>query len=100
MPWSRNPSEYPIKIRPSEIGDLAKRFRYRPWNLGHVPKDLMSDKDAPHQLAQLGSALERYVPALPDQLTPERIVANIERYGEGAWCEQRWIEDYRAHLPT
>jgi hypothetical protein len=35
---------------------------------------------------------------LPDRLTPQVVLREIERHGEGAWAEARWIEDYRRLL--
>jgi hypothetical protein len=97
-PWSRNPSEYPIKARPSEIAQLVRKFRYEPWNLGRYPQDEMSDRKAESQLERMGEELVRWVPVMPERLTPLVVLEGIRIRGEGAWCEQRWVEDYAAHL--
>ena len=62
MPWTRDPSQYPIKVRPSEVRDLARRFRYRPWNLGRWPSDEMSERDTAKQLARIGSEVAKHAP--------------------------------------
>jgi hypothetical protein len=47
-------------------------------------------------LKEIGEALAATGPLLAVRLTPEVVLHELERHGEGAWAEQRWIEDYRA----
>ncbi|WP_417541271.1 hypothetical protein [Microbacterium maritypicum] len=97
-PRSASPSEYPIKIKPSQTAYLTDKYRYVPLNLGRWPSDVMSDDTAEAQLQQIGAALAEHVPSLSRELTPQRMVASIKRYGQNAWCEQRWIDDYTTEL--
>lgn len=97
-PRSRNPSEYPVKIRPSDAASLVRRYRYTPYNLGRWPSDEMDDRDLEGQLRAIGSALANAAPMLADRLTPRVVLDELLARGEEAWVEQRWIEDYRTYL--
>jgi hypothetical protein len=97
-PWSRNPSEYPIKMKPGEISNLLNGFRYEPWNLGRVPRDQMADSTVADQLRHIGQELVACLPLLPGLLTPQVMVDAIHAGGEDAWCEKRWLEDYIERL--
>jgi hypothetical protein len=101
-PRSRNVSEYPVKAPPSKAKAVAKRYRYRPYNLGSYPSDMMDlggDRaNVSRTLGKIGRALAEGVPQFAERLTPEALLREIERRGEGAWAEARWIEDYRRFL--
>lgn len=100
-PRSREPSEYPVKIRPSDAQSLVRRlrrWRYEPYNLGRSPGDEMDDQHVDRQLEVIGTALVKAAPQLADRLTPRAVLDELTKRGEAAWAEQRWIEDYRAHL--
>ena len=99
-PRSPNPSEYPVKTRPSDARRLLKRYRYEPHNLGRWPADEMDDGHLRRQLSEIGGVLEEVGPQLPRCLTAEIVLRELERNGEGAWAEARWIEDYRDCLAT
>jgi hypothetical protein len=103
-PRSRNASEYPVKVAPSQAKSLVKRYRYKPYNLGKFPDDLMDpwgdERKVRRLLEKIGRTLADVVPVLPDCLTPEVVLREIERHGEGAWVEARWIEDYRKFLAS
>lgn len=96
-PRSRNPSEWPIKIAPSDAAGLLKRrWRYEPHNLGRWPSDVMDDAAASEQLQQIGRALTTAFPDVADVLTPVTVRSQVAKRGEDAWCERRWIADYDA----
>jgi hypothetical protein len=97
-PRSRNPSEYPVKAKPSDAKRLLKRYRYEPHNLGRWPADEMDDRHLPRQLSRIGGALQEAGPLLHRRLTPEVVLRELERHGEGAWAEARWMEDYREFI--
>lgn len=101
-PPSRDPSEYPVKAPPSRAGKLVKRYRYRPYNLGRFPSDEMPYAGDEHavreRLRAIGETLVEATPLLVHRLTPDVLVREIQRRGEGAWAENRWLEDYRSYL--
>ena len=97
-PWSRNPSEYPFKLLPSRVSSLLIDPRYEPMNLGRYPGEAMSEVAVVDQLSTIADELVRCVPLLPRALTPAVVLEAIERHGEDAWCERRWIEDYRLQI--
>jgi hypothetical protein len=94
-PRSRNTSVWPVKLQPSRAEDFLERWRYQPWNTGRVPADTMSDRKTDALLDAIGRALTRTFPRVTDVLTPAAMLDQLVRYGEDAWCEQRWIADYR-----
>lgn len=55
----------------------------------------MDDRHLRRQLSKIGVVLEEVGPLLPRCLTAEIVLRELERNGEGAWAEARWIEDYR-----
>lgn len=95
-PRSRNVSEYPIKVRPSDADALLGDWHYQPWNQGRCPADELSDEQVESQLASIGRVLTAAFPAIVNVLTPERMLDEIGRHGERAWCERRWMSDYQA----
>ncbi len=97
-PRSGSPSEYPVKIKPSQTERLTTGYRYVPHNLGRPPSDVLGDDTADAQLRQIGAALVEHLPSLSSCLTPQKVLAAIRRDGENAWCEQRWIDDYKTEL--
>jgi hypothetical protein len=61
--------------------------------------DLGGDRaNVSRTLGKIGRALAEGVPQFAERLTPEALLREIERRGEGAWAEARWIEDYRRFL--
>lgn len=102
--FTLRPSDYPYKWRLRNFGGFAiKGPRYRPENLGkwkvdrycfesrtrqEVQKDLTRHKD---------TLINKVLP-WSSRLTPFVAAEQIRKYGEDAWCEKRWIEDYERHL--
>jgi hypothetical protein len=97
-PRSASPSEYPIKIKPSQTAQLTTGYRYVPHNRGRWPSDVIGDDTAEAQLQQIGATLAQNLPSLSRDLTPQKVLAAIRRDSENAWCEQRWIDDYETEL--
>jgi hypothetical protein len=97
-PRSRDVSEYPIKLRPSDAVGLRHGLQYKPWNLGKYPQEMMQDGIVEEQLMRIGRVLVDSAPRFVCDVASEVVLAALLRDGEGAWCEQRWIEDYRNHL--
>jgi hypothetical protein len=78
--------------------ECSRRRLYEPHNLGHWPADEMDDRQVRRQLSRIGEALRKAGPLLPERLSPQVVLRALERHGEGAWAEARWIEDYREFL--
>lgn len=90
------PSEWVVKANPGELSQMTKRWRYSPHNLGHVPALQMSDRNAAKQLRVVGADLVAITPVLEEVFESTRLLDELRRHGENAWCEQRWIEDLTA----
>ncbi len=76
---------------------------YRPENLGRWPvhtfvyKD-KTEKQVTQSFQKLLTLVEQRILPWANSLTEEGELEQIKRYGEGVWCEKRWIEDYEAFL--
>lgn len=98
------PSQYPVKLAPGAIGDMFNAtWRYQPMNLGRFPREefphTFSDEAALDALRSLRRLFDEALPRLGTEFMPTRLLCEIERHSEGAWCEQRWIEDLRRLYP-
>lgn len=103
-PPPTEPSQYPLKLAPGEVHDVfAATWRYRPMNLGSFPREefghTFSDEAALDALWSLRRVLDDALPRLGLEFHSTRLLCELERHGEGAWCEQRWIEDLRRLHP-
>lgn len=97
---AENPNDYPFKLRLSEFARFS-RWRYRPINLGIREYDEIeygSLKSVNSLLKKTKFTLESYTPNWVDLLTPEKALSQIKRFGENAYCERIWIEDYEKFL--
>lgn len=94
----------PRKLTFDEFDGWFRRARnYQPQNSGRwrIHDIKYADLDS----RQLSSCLkklrtiviERVLP-WTQSLTEEGELSQIKRFGENAWCEQRWIEDYENFL--
>lgn len=97
-----NPSEYPIRLRPSEADSLlSPRWRYSPV-VGHgTPTDSigypeMTADQCRVVLKPIGTKLAEVVPQLSGRLSVERVFRSMQRFSSDTWIEQRWIEDLKA----
>ena len=94
--------DYPYKFKP--LGDIEKKLVYRSQNLNYDYERLQWEninETLIHQkLDRIAAHIEDRVLPWAKTLTLAKAKAEIEQYGEGAWCERMWIEDYAAqHRP-
>ena len=98
-----NPHEYPFKFRPSLLQDRrSSDWRYEPRNLNYdydrFEWENRSAADVTRWLRALSEFIAtRFVP-WTDGMVPRTAQAQIVRYGEKAWCDRRWDEDYERFL--
>jgi hypothetical protein len=97
-------NDYPYKWRPSGLlGVNPRQWRYRPSNLGHWEYDRIEygNDDEPtvrETLVRLRNLLLGPAIEWATELSPERGLAELREFGEGAWCERLWTEDYEVRL--
>lgn len=97
-------NDYPYKWKPSGLlGVEPREWRYQPSNLGHWEYDRLQydnyDVSSVREtLGRLHDLLLGPVAVWAAALSPARGLAELRQFGEGAWCERLWIEDYEAHL--
>lgn len=94
----------PRKLTLADFGGWRKPApKYRPMNLGNWPRDDFpyADRNAEDVAQRLEHTLEkvrsRIVPWATSRTAREEL-DQIRRYGEDAWCERRWIEDYKGYI--
>lgn len=101
---SLEPSDYPFKLELNEFATAnPDDLRYRPMNLGNWPRDRIefneTESDAVRgRLERLVDRLAGVVVPWVDSMSPEAAADQIATYGEDAWCERRWLEDYDKRL--
>ncbi|MEO1731391.1 MAG: hypothetical protein AAFR64_11700 [Pseudomonadota bacterium] len=92
--------DYPYKFRP--LKDRHLPLAYRPQNLNYEYERIRwegVDKSV------VLSALDRLSTNIKDHFFPwsqsisaKEAMSEIEKRGENAWCEGKWIEDYVSHV--
>lgn len=97
-----NVFSYPYKLKPFE--DADKNLTYRPQNLNFDYElfrwDGAGEAVIGQKLARIAEFIgDRFLP-WAEALTPETAKSELSQYGEGAWCERMWVEDYSARLVT
>jgi hypothetical protein len=110
---SEDPQKTPIYVQdcPRKVtfddfeGWFRPKLSYRPENLGRwrFHEFKYSEVDARSACARLKrlqeTVIERILP-WAQSLTEAGELVQIKRFGESAWCERRWIEDYEAFLSS
>jgi hypothetical protein len=97
-------NDYPYKFRPSSLLGLPpSRWRYRPSNLGHWEYDRLDygglgPNEVRSDLVVLRELLAGPAVSWASALTPQKVAEELHTYGENAWCERLWLEDYRGRL--
>jgi len=99
-------NDYPIKERPSTLSFDADTWRYRPINLG--VRAIVYDTVEYGEIGDVDQARQVLEPvvsnvmvggrALLNRLSPAEGLRQLREWGEGAWCEKVWIEDYERFL--
>jgi hypothetical protein len=89
--------DYPYKFKPSDLLNRRVELRYYP-QIGNYDYDQfrygsMTQKTVTAELGAIARlVLDAFVPWAVS-LTPDRVCAEIRKYGDNAWCEKLWIED-------
>ena len=97
-------SDFPRKLTFGDFeGWRQPSLTYRPENTGHWRIDDFeyanaSAEDVSVGLRKLCKTVENRVLPWVRSLTEAGELAQIKSYGEDAWCEKRWIEDYETFL--
>jgi hypothetical protein len=101
-PFLTNPSEYPFKLRVSDLSrESLSTWHYQPCNLGHWKYDTVHFgdlTDASAILSHMRDNIAEFGLAWMEHLSPAEALTQVKRYGEGAYCERIWMEDYEAVL--
>lgn len=84
-------------------GFLKPRPNYRPNNSGRWGRDTFeyggsSENDVRLRLRALRKLFTNRIMPWANSITPEGELDQIKEFGEQAWCEMRWIEDYEDFL--
>jgi hypothetical protein len=84
-------------------GIFRPKLNYIANNSGHYEYDTFNYEKATASnvkkgLRDLVRLVEKRVLPWTNSLTPETELAQILKFGEQAWCEKRWIEDYGCFL--
>jgi hypothetical protein len=101
---SLSTEDFPRKMTFGDFSNGASTGpRYRPQNRGRYDIDTFDYADQGKdqvraRLAALRSVVVGQILPWADTLTAAGELDEIRRFGEGAWCELRWIEDYQAYL--
>ena len=94
----------PRKLTIQEFsGWIAGSLNYRPenggrWRYDEVEYANFSEREVRNRLRALCDIVTDRVIQWSHSLTPEGELAQIKKYGEQAWCELRWIEDYERFI--
>jgi len=97
--------DFPRKLRFEDFGGWQKPdLRYRPKHSGRwVTTDLAYGTQSPRRvtkrLQKMANLVGTRVLPWVNSIIEESELSQIVRYGEQAWCEERWIDDYKASQP-
>lgn len=84
-------------------GWFRPSLNYRPensgrWRIHDINYAELGSANLKSQLKKLRTTVLKRVLPWTQTLTEESELSQIKRFGENAWCEQRWIEDYENFL--
>lgn len=100
-------NDYPFKERPSTLTtNSVQSWHYRPKNLGVRSGDydtvkyskIATDREALSQLEIITKGVLSGGIALLEKLSPMEALRQLNDYGEDAWCERLWNDDYENFL--
>jgi hypothetical protein len=90
--------DYPYKFRPLE--DADRELVYRPQNLNYDFERLQwentNESSVRQKLDRIAAHIENRFLPWAKTLPLATAKSEIEQFGEDAWCERMWIEDYAA----
>ena len=96
--------DFPRKLTFEDFdGFLKPRLNYRPENSGRwLTSDFafgdQSCEAVRKRLRTMTRLVEKRILPWVGAITENTELSQISKYGELAWCERRWIEDYEAFL--
>ena len=96
--------DFPRKLTFDDFDTVLKpTFNYRPNNSGRWPVHefaygVQTESDVAARLRKLLELVEKCVLPWMNSLTEESELEQLRLYGEKAWCEKRWIEDYEQYV--
>ena len=96
--------DYPFKFRPSELSGSARAdWRYIPRNLNYphdsYPWSEHGEDEVRSWLSSLLQLIEGEFLPWAKALSPHAAAGQLKKYGNDAWCERLWLEDYQ-HAET
>lgn len=65
------------------------------WRLHDINYAVLDAKQLSSRLKKLRTTVIKRVLPWAHSLTEEGELSQIKRFGEDAWCERRWVEDYK-----
>ncbi|MDV4145982.1 hypothetical protein [Shimia sp. FJ5] len=95
--------DFPRKLTFDDFdGWRTPSLTYRPENSGRwATSDLkygdMTEQAVRKRLRKMKMLVETRVLPWANSLTEQGELSQIAQFGEQAWCEKRWMEDYRFH---
>ena len=86
-------------------GWFSPKLSYRPensgrWRIHDTKYSNVNARMVSVHLRKLRTQVIKRILPWAHSLTEAGELSQIKRFGENAWCEQRWIEDYEAFLST
>jgi hypothetical protein len=97
-----NASEYPFKLPVSNLSQgMLKSWHYEPINLGPRNYDTIyfgDLTDASEILSVMRDRIMHFGTAWQELLPAGEALEQVKQYGENAYCEKIWIEDYEVFL--
>lgn len=95
--------DFPRKLSFEDFeGTIKPSLNYRPQNTGRwATSEVVYGDKTPENVRQSLRSLRELVKSrvLPwaNSITEDGELAQIIKYGEQAWCEKRWTEDYKSY---
>jgi hypothetical protein len=101
--FTKTIDDYPFKIQPTKflLDFLKCGWHYTPCNLAHWPKDEIEfgkDNNARAKIENIRDIILAACPQWLKFLEPKEAYRQISQYGESAYCEKIWLEDYERHI--
>ena len=91
---------YPYKVKPHD--DVDRELGYRPQNLHfdyeHLHRESTGEDAIVQKLDRIAAFIGGRFLCWAEALTLEHAKSELAQYGEGAWCERMWNDDYAARL--
>jgi hypothetical protein len=101
--FSKSINDYPFKFQPSKLSlDFSQKgWHYISCNLGHWPEDKIEfgeDRIVKSKIEGIRDSILLLGSQWLKVLKPETAYHQILQYGESAYCEKIWLEDYKRFI--